>query len=82
VLKICLPSEAASPDQIWQRLSTKVQGTAVEPSQDHISPLTDWPKVRKFYKLNGLAWLDKMDAASKLKESEMLVLGAMALRGL
>jgi len=46
-----------------------------------MASLTDWPKVRKYYKLNGLNWLDKMGEAEKKAEAEVLVLGSMALRG-
>lgn len=50
-------------------------------SDDNIAKFTDITKVRKYYKLNGLNWLDALDEAPKRKEAEVLVLGAMALRG-
>jgi EKC/KEOPS complex subunit CGI121/TPRKB len=38
--------------------------------------------VSKYYKLNGLNWLDGIeDHAAKHKEMEALILGGMALRG-
>lgn len=45
--------------------------------------LTDWPKVRKYYKLNNVGWLDGVkDEALRRRETELLVLGGMALRDL
>jgi len=42
---------------------------------------TDWAKVRKYYKLNGLPWLDALPVERKLHESEMIILASMAVRG-
>ncbi|KEZ45890.1 hypothetical protein SAPIO_CDS1262 [Scedosporium apiospermum] len=83
VLKITHPktNPPLSADQIWTHLSTHVEGEALPPTDENIASLTDWPKVRKYYKLNGLNWLDKMGEAEKKAEAEVLVLGSMALRG-
>lgn len=51
-------------------------------TDEQISTATDLPKVRKYYKLNGLKWLDDIqDEKVKKREMESLVIGAMALRG-
>lgn len=51
-------------------------------TDEEITKTTDWSKVKKYYKLNGAPSLNNIkDEQAKLKESEMLVLGAMALRG-
>lgn len=42
----------------------------------------DWGRVRKYYKLNGVGWLDGIkDPAAKNREMDTLVMGGMALRG-
>lgn len=69
-------------DQIWEHLKINVEGEAVSITDEQISIATDVPKVRKYYKLNGLKWLDDIqDEKVKQKEMESLVIGAMALRG-
>lgn len=52
-------------------------------SDDEIAQTTDWPKVQKYYKLNGAPALgnNAKDEQARRDESEMLILGAMALRG-
>lgn len=62
-------------------MSSNVQGTLVSLSDAELGSLTDWAKVRKYYKLNGISRLDKMPEAEKRAEGEVLVLGGMALRG-
>ncbi|KAH8845724.1 hypothetical protein MCOR27_006442 [Pyricularia oryzae] len=87
VIKVLFPAEdaenaAPSPADVWAHLCANVQGTVLPFTDESISPLTDWAKVRKYYKLNAapaLAGLKNEDI--KRKESEMLILGAMALRG-
>ncbi|KAL6912688.1 hypothetical protein ACHAP8_011203 [Fusarium lateritium] len=85
VVKVTFPGEGAEPlsqDQIWEHLKTNVEGEAVSITDEQISTATDVPKVRKYYKLNGLKWLDDIqDEKVKQKEMESLVIGAMALRG-
>jgi EKC/KEOPS complex subunit CGI121/TPRKB len=85
VVKVTFPVEGTEPltqDQIWEHLKTNVEGEAVSITDEQISTATDVPKVRKYYKLNGLKWLDDIqDEKVKQKEMESLVIGAMALRG-
>ncbi|SPJ76338.1 Protein CGI121 [Fusarium torulosum] len=86
VVKVTFPGEdGAEPlthDQIWEHLRSNVEGEAVSITDDQISTTTDVPKVRKYYKLNGLKWLDDIkDEKVKKQEMESLVIGAMALRG-
>lgn len=51
-------------------------------SDEEIAKSTDWAKVSKYYKLNGAPSLKNIkDEALRLRESEMLVLSSMALRG-
>ncbi|KAI6383089.1 hypothetical protein MCOR25_000277 [Pyricularia grisea] len=87
VLKVLFPAEEAkdaapSPEDVWAHLCANIQGTALPFTDESISPLTDWAKVRKYYKLNAAPALAGLkDEDTKRKESEMLILGAMALRG-
>lgn len=67
---------------MWKHLSENVEGTAVPFADDEIAKTTDWAKVSKYYKLNGAPVLKGIkDEGEKLKESEMLILSSMALRG-
>ncbi|KAI0895420.1 hypothetical protein F4806DRAFT_81250 [Annulohypoxylon nitens] len=85
IIKVLITSPSTlTPVAIEQHLLTHVQGTPT-PLTDEIlqSSLTDWAKVRKYYKLNGVNWLDSVkDEAMKRGEMEVLVLEGMALRGL
>ncbi|WYZ44653.1 hypothetical protein EsH8_VII_001089 [Colletotrichum jinshuiense] len=85
-VKITSPTAAAgskSPtaDEVESHLKEHFQGTPVPFTDESIATSTDWAKVRKYYKLNGLAWLDAIkDEAERREQLENLVLGAMALR--
>jgi EKC/KEOPS complex subunit CGI121/TPRKB len=60
-----------------------VKGEAVPVADENIAAGTDLSKVRKYYKLNGLNWLDGVkNEQQKHKEMEMLIVQSMALRGL
>lgn len=75
-------SETLSSDDIWQHLQENVQGEPAILSDEALLHVTDLAKVRKYYKLNGLNWLDNIkDDKAKRAELESLVLGGMALRG-
>ncbi|KAK3341997.1 kinase binding protein CGI-121-domain-containing protein [Lasiosphaeria hispida] len=97
VAKIIYPPSLPSPSEdstapaptlpttedIWAHLSENVKGTPVPLSDEQISKSTDWPKLRKYYALNGLPVLAKItDEAAKVKEMERLIIMRMALRGL
>lgn len=75
-------SQILSAEEIWQHLKDNVQGDAVPVTDENIAAVTDLPKVRKYYRLNGLNWFENIqDEQAKRREMEMLVLSAMALRG-
>ncbi|KAF7551943.1 hypothetical protein G7Z17_g4648 [Cylindrodendrum hubeiense] len=85
-VKVTFPAEDGTEpltsEQIWEHLKANVEGEALAITDDNISAATDLAKVRKYYKLNGLKWLDDIkDEKLKLKEVETLVIGGMALRG-
>ncbi|ORY55923.1 uncharacterized protein BCR38DRAFT_356316 [Pseudomassariella vexata] len=64
-------------------LNEHVKGESVEFSDEEIAKTTDWSKLRKYHKLNGAAGLDDItDMDAKRKEMEMMIVSAMALRGL
>lgn len=86
VVKITYPSDSAptpvSRDDIEKHLAENVEGTPAEFSDDELGVSTDWTKVKKYYKLNGLQWLDAIkDEQERKLQMDELVLGAMALRG-
>ncbi|XDG08875.1 hypothetical protein ABKA04_008490 [Annulohypoxylon sp. FPYF3050] len=85
IIKVLItPPSTLTPASIQQHLLTHVQGTPTLLTDEVLqSSLTDWAKVRKYYKLNGVNWLDSVkDEAAKRGEMEVLVLEGMALRGL
>lgn len=48
-----------------------------------LSQATDWPKVRKYYRLNGVPGLEKVhNEEEHEREMERLVIMGMALGGL
>lgn len=59
-----------------------VQGTLAPLTDVELARCTDWPKVRKYYKLNGAPALEGKDEAERTKEMELLAVAGMALRGL
>ncbi|PHH82837.1 hypothetical protein CDD82_4570 [Ophiocordyceps australis] len=82
VIKITCPPSVPQPDAIWSHLMTHVQGHPIEPTDMHFAALCDLPKVRKYYKLNGLGWLDAIKSQEQARaEMDKMVLSAMALRG-
>lgn len=87
VVKVTFPTETRpqppSRESIARHLSENVQGRPLPVTDGNIAAATDMGKVRKYYKLNGMPWLDALagGAPSKTREVESLVLGAMALRG-
>lgn len=83
VLKVTHPKAPVqlSASDVWEHLSTHVDGESVPATDENIASVTDWTKVRKYYKLNGISWLDKMPEPEKKAEAEVLVLGSIALRG-
>lgn len=74
--------DALSEANIQAHLDTHFQGERLPVTDDNIAAATDMSKVSKYYKLNGLSWLDGIkDPAARRKETEMLIMGSMALRG-
>lgn len=95
VVKIVPPSSTTAQDEsqqqqqtqtqdaIWAHLTKHVEGTPVPLTDAELSRATDWPKVRKYYRLNGVPALDKItDEVDRRKEMESLAVMGMALRGL
>ncbi|KAJ0122003.1 hypothetical protein J7T55_002514 [Diaporthe amygdali] len=86
IVKVLFPTDdkpqPPTADDVWKHLSESVEGTAVPFTDDEIAKSTDWSKVSKYYKLNGVPSLKGIkDEKKRLKEAEMLVLSSMALRG-
>lgn len=71
-----------SSQHISDHLTTNVEGEWLPVTDENLAAATDKAKVSKYYKLNGLKWLNSIDDPGlRNKETEMLVLGGMALRG-
>lgn len=86
VVKVTFPADnGADPlthDQVWEHLKANVEGEASPVTDEQIAATSDVAKVRKYYKLNGLKWLDEIkDDNVRQREMESLVISAMALRG-
>lgn len=85
VVKVTYPTDSApvsqSAESILQHLTTHVEGEATDFTEEAIAKITDWSKVRKYYKLNGLGWLDALPEDRRRQELEMMILGSMAVRG-
>jgi EKC/KEOPS complex subunit CGI121/TPRKB len=72
-----------------EHLQTEFEGTMVPFEDERLSGMTDLGKVRKVYKLNGVGGGGGKKGATngvgregeERRELEVLVLGAMALRG-
>ncbi len=86
VVKVLFPTEADSKvpsrDDVWAHLQEHVRGTHTPFTDQNVAGCTDMDKVKKYYKLNGAVALKGVDGRAKEKEIELLILGAMALRGL
>ena len=75
--------QSRTAQDVEAHLTTHVEGRGAAFSDEELAQITDWSKVRKYYKLNGVGWVDAIkDEAARRREMEMLVLGSMALRGL
>ena len=73
-----LPSAAA---RIRDHLTRHIDADPVPLTDENFAAAADWDRARKYYKLTGLAWLDALPEERRRAEEEMLVLVAMALRG-
>ncbi|KAK8099865.1 hypothetical protein PG999_010239 [Apiospora kogelbergensis] len=86
VVKVLISREGSpsslTPEDVEKHLETHVQGDSVACSDEELAKVTDWPKLRKYHKLNGLPWIEAIkDEEAKKKELEMLIVSAMAMRG-
>ncbi|KAK5654023.1 hypothetical protein OQA88_7700 [Cercophora sp. LCS_1] len=86
VVKLIVEKEgepSPTAEEIWKQLVESIKGTPVKLSDEEIGKCTDWPKVRKYYGLNAVPALAKVqDEEVKRREMERLTIMKMALRGL
>ena len=87
VVKVVFPTadrpEPPTAEHVWSHLSEHVKGTPAALADAEIAKATDWPKVRKYYKLNGAPVLEGIKGEpERAKELEALVLSGMALKGI
>ena len=78
------PAQIQTQQAIWAHLTQHVQGTPTPLTDAELARATDWPKVRKYYRLNGVPALERLagDEQERWKQSERLAIMGMALRGL
>jgi EKC/KEOPS complex subunit CGI121/TPRKB len=75
--------QAQSQDSIWAHLTKHISGTPAPLTDAELSRTTDWAKVRKYYRLNGVPALEKLpDEKERQRQMERLAIMGMALRGL
>ncbi|KAI8961264.1 CGI-121-domain-containing protein [Daldinia sp. FL1419] len=84
IIKVLISPSPATTEAVRQHVLANVSGSPAPFTDDVLQAgLTDRVKVRKYYKLNGISWLDAIkDDSLQRRESELLVLGSMALRSL
>lgn len=87
MVKVLISRDAAAtavtPESVEKHLDESVRGEGVPVTDEELAKLTDWPKLRKYHKLNGIAYIEGIkDEETRRKELELLVVSAMALRGL
>ncbi|SPQ17597.1 e45cd283-0191-4b02-ba41-dc4c2df8c8d9 [Thermothielavioides terrestris] len=93
VVKVVPPPKPGTPDDaqtqeqtqetIWAHLTEHVHGTPAPLTDVELALATDWPKIRKYYRLNGVPALERLaDEGARRKEGERLAIMGMALRGL
>ncbi|KXX82898.1 hypothetical protein MMYC01_200615 [Madurella mycetomatis] len=88
VVKVVSPlsapeARAQTPDSIWAHLTKHIKGTPTPFTDPELSHATDWPKVRRYYRLNGVPALEKLDnEEERRRQMERLAIMGMALRGL
>ncbi|KAK4129846.1 CGI-121-domain-containing protein [Parathielavia appendiculata] len=96
VIKVVSPRQFTAQDQdeattqqqqqqqaICDHLRQHVQGTPAPLTDAELTQATDWPKVRKYYRLNGVPALDRLaDEHERRRQMESLAIMGMALRGL
>jgi EKC/KEOPS complex subunit CGI121/TPRKB len=76
-------AETQTPQAIWDHLQQYVNGTPTPLTDAELAQATDWPKVRKYYRLNGVPALESfVEEQEKIQQSESLAIMGMALRGL
>lgn len=77
------PAHVHTPEGIWAHLTSQVEGTPTPLTDGELARATDWPKVRKYYRLNGVSALERLgDEGERRRQSERLAIMGMALRGL
>ncbi|KAL2129435.1 hypothetical protein VTI74DRAFT_7809 [Chaetomium olivicolor] len=76
------PRQIQTQETIWAHLTEYVKGTPTPLTDAELGELTEWPKIRKFYRLNGVPALEKLEDGERRRQSEKLAIMGMALKGL
>ncbi|KAK3299734.1 kinase binding protein CGI-121-domain-containing protein [Chaetomium fimeti] len=76
-------TQAQTQEAIWDHIQQHVKGTPTPLTDAELAQTTEWPKVRKYYRLNGVPSLERLaDEQEQRQQSESLAIMGMALRGL
>ena len=90
VIKVSTPVAPVTAAEVQSHLDKEFQGDQVSVEEDTIREMTDVPRVKKVYKLNGNNAGAKKNSAltngtgkerQEMKEMEILILGGLAMRG-
>lgn len=77
-IKISFPNNIIQADQVKKHLEESVKGEMVEFSDASIAKITDWSKVKKYYKLQSP--LPTSEGKGSVQDVETEILGKMVLR--
>lgn len=90
VVKVSTPTRPVTAEDVQKHLQEVIEGEQVPFEDENLSDMTDIARLKKIYKLNTVSSVngDKKGAINGdatgndwKKELEVLILGAMALRG-
>ncbi|KAN0093779.1 CGI-121 domain containing protein [Hyaloscypha variabilis] len=87
IIKVSTPTSPAAASEVQEHLTSSIEGEQVPFEDSILSQMTDVARIKKIYKLNSGGGGGKKNGqvngakGDERKELEVLVLGAMALRG-
>ena len=90
LIKVTTPATPEhTPESIQAHIISSIEAQQIPFTDENLDSLTDWPKVKKAYKLNATGnagkkmtnGVTKGKEVDENKELEIMVLGSMALRG-
>jgi len=74
-------SEKAGVEKVQEHVKSFLKMDPLPVTDESISQCAEWDKIRKYYKLNTKVAATKLGEGANREETELMILGAMALRG-